>query len=285
MSPTAAIDLQGLTKEYVLGWKRARLRVLRGVQWRVPHGCVYGLLGPNGCGKSTTLRLILGLLRPTSGRCEVLGGSPDDPSVRRRIGYMPDSPLAFRDLSGWELVRMQATLAGVPRGDCDERARSALERVGAGEWARRRIDRLSTGMRRRVALAQALVHDPDLLVLDEPTAGVDPRGVEDMLALIRRLKRDGKTVVVTSHLLDQVAQVCDRVALMDRGRVVWDGELERLAVENTRRTLVVDALSETEESALRQWLGERGKVLHGVDPCRDLHAKYLAAMRPEEREP
>ena len=197
-------------------------------------GEVFGLLGPNGAGKTTTILMLLGLSEPTSGRAEVVGFDPtrDPLEVKRRVGYLPDDVGFYGDLTGRQNLRYTAALHGLERAEANERIGSLLEQVGLGAAADRRVDQYSRGMRQRLGLADALVKDPSVVILDEPTASIDPAGVTDVLAIIQGLARDnGVTVLLSSHLLHQVHQVCDRVAIFNNGKILAQGRMAQLAEE------------------------------------------------------
>jgi ABC-2 type transport system ATP-binding protein len=202
---------------------------LEDVSLRFESGAL-GLLGPNGAGKSSLLRALLGFVRPASGRVTVLGLSPitDPLEVRRRIGYSPEEDAALPAQTGVGAVTLCAELSGLPRHDALQRAHDTLTFVGLGEVRYRRVETYSQGMRQRLKLAQAVVHDPDLVFLDEPTNGLDPRGRQEMLALVTDLVQKGIRVVLSSHLLPDVEAVCDQVAVLDSGRLARHGRLDDL---------------------------------------------------------
>ncbi|MDR1789548.1 MAG: ABC transporter ATP-binding protein [Opitutaceae bacterium] len=263
-----AIELEGVTKDFSVGLRGVKLRAVDGLSLVVPEGEVFGLLGPNGSGKSTTIKVILGLLAPGAGVCRVFGAPGGTVEARRAIGYLPEAPYFYRYLSGTELVRFYAGICGVPRRGRDARVREVIEWVGLGGAAERRVGTYSKGMLQRIGLAQALVHDPRLVILDEPTAGVDPIGAAEISGLILKLKQRGKTVLITSHLLAQIEDVCDRVAILDRGRLILEGEVGELVGRRDRQALVVDKLPPEELAALGQWLAERGRRLVSVEQPR-----------------
>ena len=225
-------------------------------------GEVFGLLGPNGAGKTTTILMLLGLSEPTSGRAEVVGFDPtrDPLEVKRRVGYLPDDVGFYGDLTGRQNLRYTAALNGLDRAEANERIGSLLEQVGLGAAADRRVDQYSRGMRQRLGLADALVKDPSVVILDEPTASIDPAGVTDVLALIQALARDnGVTVLLSSHLLHQVHQVCDRVAIFNKGRILAQGRMAQLAEELAGDHVVlevgVEGPADQVEAALRAVTG------------------------------
>jgi ABC-2 type transport system ATP-binding protein len=274
--PTA-IEVRELVKDFPVGLRGMKLRAVDHVSLRVGQGEIYGLLGPNGSGKSTTIKLLLGLLEPTAGSCRVFGVSSGRVEARRDVGYLPESPYFYRHLTGRELVNFYARLCGLTAPKLAARVSEVLEIVGLRDAADRRVGTYSKGMLQRVGLAQAMVHDPRLLILDEPTAGVDPVGSAAISELIVRLKRDGKTVLITSHLLGQIEDICDRVAILDRGRVMVEGTVQDLVGRTDRQALVVEPLPPEQLAELRAWLAARGRSLESVETPRSrLDRVFLA---------
>ncbi|MCY4635853.1 MAG: ABC transporter ATP-binding protein [Acidobacteria bacterium] len=213
-----------------------RSHALQSVDAVFPSGAV-GLLGPNGAGKSTLLKALLGFVRPDGGRMQVLGMDVVDRplDIRARLGYMPESDAHIPGINAVTFVAYCGRLAGLPAADAMQRAHAVLQYVGLGEARYRAVDTYSTGMKQRIKLAQALVHDPDLLFLDEPTNGMDPRGREEMLALIRDLaQRKGVNVILSSHVLPDVETACDRVVVLHQGRVVAQGPIAELKGQSRR---------------------------------------------------
>lgn len=254
----SVVEISDLTKEFDIGLRGIKLRAVDHLSLKIPRGMVYGLLGPNGSGKSTTIKIVLGLMRSTGGTCTVLGEPAGKLSVRRRIGYLPEAPDFYRYLTGRELVEFYGRMAGVPEEDLKTSVERVLSMVDLSEAGRRKIGTYSKGMLQRVGLAQALVHDPDLVILDEPTAGVDPIGARLIADTIRRLKQDGKSVVLSSHLLAQVEGVCDRVAILNRGQVILEGAVDELLQARNRRMAVFEGLPADKETALEAWLRDNG---------------------------
>jgi ABC-2 type transport system ATP-binding protein len=264
----AAIELRGLVKDFSVGLRGMKLRAVDHLDLKVAPGQVYGLLGPNGSGKSTTIKMMLGLLAPTAGECRVFGVPGARVEARRNVGYLPESPYFYRHLTGRELVRFYGRMCGVEKRALPARIDETLAVVGMSEAANRRVGTYSKGMLQRIGLAQALVHDPRLLILDEPTAGVDPVGSAAISELILKLKAQGKTVLITSHLLGQIEDICDRVAILDRGRLILEGAVQELIGRADRQALVVDALPAAELEELRAWLAARGRKLDAVETPR-----------------
>lgn len=266
--PPAALELRGLTKDFAIGLRGVKLRAVDHLNLRVEPGQVYGLLGPNGSGKSTTIKILLGLLEPTTGECAIFGVESRRVEARREVGYLPESPYFYRHLSGRELVAFYARMCGMRGATMHSRISEVLATVGLFEAAERQVGTYSKGMLQRVGLAQALVHDPKLLILDEPTAGVDPVGSAAISELILKLKAQGKTVLITSHLLGQIEDICDRVAILDRGKLILEGAVQELVGRTDRQALIVDTLPESELQELRAWLAQKGRQLEAVETPR-----------------
>lgn len=238
----ALVEVSGLTKRYgdTLAVDRVDLTVLPGE--------VYGFLGPNGAGKTTTLRILTGLIAPTSGDVRVLGGSPGQPDVLGRTGSMIESPAFYPYLSGLDNLRLLAEYAAVPRRKIDE----VLELVDLTDRARDRFSTYSLGMKQRLGVAAALLKDPELVILDEPTNGLDPAGMRDMRRLIRELGSGGRTVLLSSHLLGEVQQICDRVGIINSGRMVAEHNVEELRGE---QELVIRATPRDQAQAVLAGFG------------------------------
>jgi len=263
-----AIEIRGLVKDFAIGLRGLRLRAVDHVSFAVRPGEIFGLLGPNGSGKSTTIKLLLGLLEPTAGGCAIFGVPSGKVEARRDVGYLPEAPNFYRFLSGRELVVFYGRMCGLAGAALRQRVEEVITLVGLAGAADRRVGTYSKGMLQRIGLAQALVHDPRLLILDEPTAGVDPVGSAEMAELILALKARGKTVLITSHLLGQIEDLCDRVAILDRGSLVAEGNVSELAGAPGRLFFETDALPSEEIAALRAWLESRGRRLESVAPAR-----------------
>jgi ABC-2 type transport system ATP-binding protein len=263
-----AISIVGLTKDFPVNLRGLKVRAVDQLSLSIPANEIFGLLGPNGSGKSTTIKAILGLVAPTVGECHIFGERASSVRSRFDVGYLPEAPYFYRYLTGRELVTFYARVCQVPRPRLRARVDEVLSWVGLEAAADRRVGTYSKGMLQRIGLAQALVHDPRLLILDEPTAGVDPVGSAEMAKLIVGLKAQGRTVLICSHLLAQIEDICDRVAILNRGRLVLEGRVEDLVAEKGRRSIVVEGLPATEEPELRDWLQRRGARLIGVETPR-----------------
>lgn len=225
---TPAVIARGLSKIFKDFWGRPKARAVDDISFEVRQGEVFGLLGPNGSGKSTTVKMILGLLYPTKGHISLFGHSPRNVAIKRRIGYLPEESYLYRYLNAEETLDFFANLFELPAVERTRRIEQLLEMVGLAQTRRRAVGEFSKGMQRRVGLAQALINDPDLVILDEPTAGLDPIGCREVKDLILTLARRGKTVILSSHLLSDVEDVCDRVAILYGGRIQAMGTLKEL---------------------------------------------------------
>lgn len=218
-----AVEIEYLRKVY-----QGKIEALRGLQLSVPRGSVFGLLGANGAGKSTLIKSLLGIISPTECRGQMLGEEIGRRSVLKQVGYLPENPDFPPYLTGSQVIQFSAGLAKVPRAEARRRSGELLELVGMSDWAGQRIKRYSKGMRQRIGLAQALVNDPKLVFLDEPTDGVDPAGRREIREVVAAMRERGATVFLNSHLLGEVEQMCDRVCILAKGEVVIQGPLEEL---------------------------------------------------------
>lgn len=222
------VAVRGLTKVFKDFWGRPKARAVDNVDFEVRRGEVFGLLGPNGSGKSTTVKMLLGLLYPTRGHIEVFGKSPRHVQTKSRIGYLPEESYLYRYLNSRETLNFFASLFTLPKNEREKRAEQLLDMVGLTQTRTRAVGEFSKGMQRRIGLAQALINDPDLVILDEPTSGLDPIGCREVKDLILALARRGKTVILSSHLLSDVEDVCDRVVILYGGKVQALGTLREL---------------------------------------------------------
>ncbi len=227
-SAEVVVSVRGLTKVFKDFWNRPKARAVDGVDFEVRRGEIFGLLGPNGSGKSTTIKLLLGLLNPTKGHIEMFGHSPRHVQTKARIGYLPEESYLYRYLNSRETLDFFGNLFHLSKEDRNTRTDQLLDMVGLGKTQTRAVGEFSKGMQRRIGLAQALINDPDLVILDEPTAGLDPIGCREVKDLIVALARRGKTVILSSHLLSDVEDVCDRVVIYYGGKIQAAGTLNEL---------------------------------------------------------
>ncbi len=242
--PQPVIETQSLSKVFRDFWGREKVRALKALDLKVQPGEIFGLLGPNGSGKSTTIKLLLGLLFPTSGRALVFGKDATDARKNDRIGYLPEESYLYKFLNAEETLDFYGRLFNMPAAKRRERTNELIRMVKL-DWARRRpLKEYSKGMTRRIGLAQALINDPDLVLLDEPTTGLDPLGTDDMKEMILELKARGKTVVMCSHLLPDIQDVCDRVAILYNGELKEQGRLNDLLKLKNEVDVRIKGLSE-----------------------------------------
>ena len=280
-SPEVVVAVRGLTKVFKDFWGRAKARAVDNVDFEVRRGEVFGLLGPNGSGKSTTVKMLLGLLYPTKGHIEVFGHSPRHVATKSRIGYLPEESYLYKYLNSHETLDFFGNLFSLPRAERDKRAEQLLEMVGLSQTRTRAVGEFSKGMQRRIGLAQALINDPDLVILDEPTAGLDPIGCREVKDLILALARRGKTVILSSHLLSDVEDVCDRVVIYYGGKIQAMGTLkELLATPDVVRITTPVLARETMERALeiirRDVDGDKIKI---DNPTQNLESYFLDVVQ------
>ncbi|MBI5396348.1 MAG: ABC transporter ATP-binding protein [Verrucomicrobia bacterium] len=281
-----AIETDGLTKRYRLGLRRADVLALSGLNLRVEQGEVYGLLGPNGSGKSTTLKLVLGLIRPSAGHAKIFGRPCATVASRLDVGFLPENPYFYRYLSGVETLQFYGRLCGMTGATLRQRVEELLRLVGLTDAADRPLAGDSKGMLQRIGLAQALIHDPRLLLLDEPTAGVDPIGSKEIRDLIVRLRGMGKTVLLCSHLLSQVQDVCDRVGILNLGRMVLEGRVSDLLRDQKRLAITVENLPDAARAQIKQWADDWGANLVSVEhPQTTLEDLFLDAVARARQQP
>ena len=282
---TPAIRIQNLTKDFAVGMRGMKLRAVDDLCLEVGDNEIFGLLGPNGSGKSTTIKIILGLLDASTGTCEIYGRPSKLVDARRSVGFLPEAPYFYRYLTGRELVRYYARICMVPRVEIDAAVDSVIKLVGMTEAAKRRVGTYSKGMLQRIGLAQSLVHDPQLVILDEPTAGVDPLGSAAIAEIVRELKRRGKTILLSSHLLAQIEGLCDRVAILHRGKLVREGRVDDLVEEKDAESLVVQGLSAEGRAAVEAEIKAQGGQLARVEkPRLSLDAYFLKEVHEREIE-
>ena len=230
----AVIETFGLEKRYLVGFWRKREKIgLRPLNLSVEDGEVFGFLGPNGAGKTTTLKLLMGLIYPTAGSARILGLPYDDPTVKARIGYLPENPYFYDHLTAEELLEYLAQLSGVDARDRKRRVRDMLAHVRLEDSARMQLRKFSKGMLQRVGIAQAILHDPQIVFLDEPMSGLDPIGRREVRDLIQRLKDEGKTVFFSTHILSDAESLCDRVAVIHKGELRGVGAVADLVSQVT----------------------------------------------------
>lgn len=285
-SPEVVVETRNLTKVYRDFWGRQKVRALKALDLEVRQGEIFGLLGPNGSGKTTTMKLLLGLLFPTSGQALVFNRDADEVAKNERIGYLPEESYLYPFLNAEETLDFYGRLFDMSsetrRGRIDE----LIDMVKL-PWARRRqLKEYSKGMARRIGLAQALINDPELILLDEPTTGLDPIGTREMKDLILRLKQDGKTVIMCSHLLADVQDVCDRIAILYQGELKELGRVDALLKVRDVTQILATGLSDEAQAEIRTVIDRHGGQLQSMDnPTTTLEELFLNIVQESEERP
>jgi ABC-2 type transport system ATP-binding protein len=273
---TPAVQIENISKVFPVPLRRQRVQAVKNLSLVVQPGEVYGLLGPNGCGKSTTLKILLGLVTPNSGRALVFGQDSREYRSRRDVGFLPENPYFHKFLTAAELLAFHGKICGLSGKKLTARIDELIDLVGLRDARDRRVGGFSKGMLQRIGLAQALVHDPGLVVLDEPTAGVDPAGSHQIRDLILDLKKRGKTILLTSHLLEQVQEICDRVGIMARGEMIREGPLEDLVrVKNQTEFVIENATPELAAQIQTLVTASRASLVATRQPERSLETVFL----------
>ena len=275
-----AVEAVGLTKTFKDFWGRDKVRALDNLNLTINRGEVFGLLGPNGSGKSTTIKLLLGLIFPTRGSASILGHPVGSPEINQKIGFLPEESYLYRFLNGEETLRFYGRLFKMGKKELDERVPRLLDTVGLDEKARKRkLREYSKGMARRIGLAQALINDPELVLLDEPTTGLDPIGTREMKDLILSLKDQGKTVILCSHLLADVQDVCDRITILFRGKTQVLGQVKDLLQVRDITNIEAHGLTEAQIAELGEFLRRIGAddvgVTHPTTTLEDLFIRIV----------
>ena len=281
-SPTVApvVEVEHLGKTYTDFWGRPKVKALQDLSLSIAPGEVFGLLGPNGSGKSTTIKLLLGLIFPTEGRASIFGRPIGDPAINQRIGFLPEESYLYRFLNGEETLRFYGKLFGLDRRTLKTRVPQLLDAVGLDKKARKRkLREYSKGMARRIGLAQALINDPDLIVLDEPTTGLDPIGTREMKDLIVSLKEQGKTVILCSHLLADVQDVCDRLTILFKGRMQTIGSVGDLLKVKDTTVLEAHGLTDAQRAELQRLATGLGAGARVTNPTTTLEELFVRIVR------
>lgn len=278
-----AVSVAGVTKIFPVPFSRRAVVAVRDLNLQIAEGEVYGLLGPNGSGKSTTFKMMLGLVSPTRGAVKIFGHDSAAVASRASVGFLPESPYFPKYLTGAETLRFYGKLCGLRREQLGARIDELLALVGLTNAAGRRLSSYSKGMLQRIGLAQALVNEPRLIVLDEPTAGVDPAGSREIRDLILKMKQRGTTVLLSSHLLEQVQEVCDRVGILANGVLVREGRVdELLGVQNQTELILENAAPELIERLAALAADSGARVLAQRKPQTTLERLFLAATQSEK---
>jgi ABC-2 type transport system ATP-binding protein len=280
------IETRNLSKDYRDFWGRQKVRALKALDLEVRRGEVFGLLGPNGSGKTTTIKLLLGLLFPTSGEALVLNRPATNVNKNERIGYLPEESYLYRFLNAEETLDFYGRLFDMPARVRRDRVRQLISQVGLERAKHRQLKEYSKGMTRRIGLAQALINDPELIILDEPTTGLDPIGTRDMKDLILRLKAEGKTVLMCSHLLADVQDVCDRIAILYQGELKELGRVDSLLTVHDVTQIRTTGLPPSAEQEIRAVIERHGGQLVSFEnPRTTLEELFLKIVRESEERP
>ncbi|MFA5864673.1 MAG: ABC transporter ATP-binding protein [Phycisphaerae bacterium] len=273
------IETVSLTKTFKDFWGRNKVRAVCDLNLQIHKGEVFGLLGPNGSGKTTTIKILLGLLYPTSGRARIFEKSPTNVEVKSRIGYLPEETRLYQFLDSLETLDFYGRIFNLEKSERDKRTEALVDMVGLGPAASRPVGQYSKGMARRIGLAQSLINDPDLLILDEPTSGLDPIGTRQIKDLLIELKKRGKTILLSSHLLADVEDVCDRVAIMYGGKLLCCGPIEELLAQQDMTQILTENLQADQLSKLGQYLEhELGCKVISVGSPRDRLERFFLRM-------
>jgi ABC-2 type transport system ATP-binding protein len=273
-----AIETIGLTKIFSDWWGRARVYAVDDLNLQIRPNEVFGLLGPNGSGKTTTIKMLLGLLHPTKGHALVLGGDGTHPKISKRIGFLPEESYLYRFLNARETLDFYGRLFGLDSKTREIRIEALLEMVGLKAVASRPVGTYSKGMARRIGLAQALINDPDLLILDEPTTGLDPIGTRQIKDLIVKLAERGKTVLLCSHLLADVEDVCHRIAILYGGKVQAQGRVRDLLQQTNKTQITTDVVSDATVNRIRQILSDEHAECEVTAPMEKLETFFIKTV-------
>ena len=286
MESEVIVETRNLTKVYRDFWGRQKVRALKALDLEIRRGEIFGLLGPNGSGKTTTIKLLLGLLFPTSGQALVFGSDATDVRKNKRIGYLPEESDLYKFLNAEETLDFYGRLFAMPKAVRRQRSFDLIEQVGLGWAKRRQLKEYSKGMTRRIGLAQALINDPELLLLDEPTTGLDPIGIREMKDLILSLRAEGKTILMCSHRLDDVQDVCDRIAILHQGELKELGRVDALLKVREVTDIQATGLSPAACEEIRQVIEKHnGKVLSMGNPTATLEELFVKIIRESEAHP
>lgn len=280
-----AVEIRNLVKDFKTSFRRKPLRAVDDVSLRIMPGEVYGLIGPNGSGKSTTMKALLGLVAPTAGHCAIFGKDSVKVDSRHDVGFLPENPYFYKHLSGEETLRFYGRLCGLGGKVLNQRIGELLELVDLTSARDRRLGGYSKGMLQRIGLAQALIQEPRLVILDEPTAGVDPVGSRQIRDLILKLRERGITVFLCSHLLEQVQEVCDHVGIIFQGKMIREGRLDDLiAIEDQTEVVIRDASPEL-VARLQALVTEDAKaeLVHTGKPRTTLERLFLREIRKDPK--
>ncbi len=272
------IETIALTKIFPDWWGRAKVIAVEDLNLKIHRNEIYGFLGPNGSGKTTTIKMLLNLLHPTRGKAFILGGDGRDPKITERIGYLPEESYLYRYLTARETLDFYGRLFNLPSRVRKARIESLLEMVGLTGMANRQVGTFSKGMARRIGLAQALINDPDLLILDEPTSGMDPIGTRQIKDLLIHLGKRGKTILLCSHLLADVEDVCDRIGILYGGKMQVEGPVRSLLQQSDKRQIITNAISDTALNQIQKILAQEQAECQISSPLNRLEDLFVRVV-------
>ena len=282
MDKNAVIETENLTKIYRTAFSKFQVKALDNLNIKVNRGEIFGFLGPNGSGKTTTMKILLGLLRPTSGDAWVLGKQSSDVAVKERIGFLPEESYLYRFLSAEETLDFYGRIFKIPRKERQKRINELIDLVGLGHARKRQVREYSKGMARRLGFAQALINDPDVIFLDEPTSGLDPLVARQVKDIILDLKKQGKTVFMSSHLLADVETICDRIAILHLGKLQKVGSVKELISRPDISEVGVRGLNQTVLESIKGLVAKNGGEVVSVQPAAEtLETLFLRTIKPE----
>ncbi len=279
-----AIETISLTKTFADWWGRRKVYAVNDLNLQIKTNEVFGLLGPNGSGKTTTIKMLLGLLHPTQGHALLMGGRGADPKINARVGFLPEESYLYKYLTPRETLDFYGRLFGLPRSVRKDRIETLLDMVGLKAVATRQVGSFSKGMARRIGLAQALINDPDLLILDEPTTGLDPIGTRQIKDLIINLAKRGKTILLCSHLLADVEDVCDRIAILYGGKVQAIGPVKALLEQADKRQITTGQISDKAMSRIRDILEEENTEFVLSPPMERLETYFVRTVAEAQKQ-
>ncbi len=279
-----AVETFSLTKIFSDWWGRDKVYAVDDLNLQVHYNEIFGLLGPNGSGKTTTLKLLLGLLYPTKGKAAVLGGNGADPKINARIGFLPEESYLYRYLNARETLDFYGRLFGLPSKVRKLRIEALLDMVGLKAVANRAVGTFSKGMARRIGLAQALINDPELLILDEPTTGLDPIGTRQIKDLVLELAKRGKTILLCSHLLADVEDVCDRISILYGGKVQAEGQVRDLLLQSNKMQITTDTISDNAIEKIKQLIKDEHADCEVISPMDKLETFFIKTVTDAQQQ-
>jgi len=278
-----AVDVVNLYKEFPTPFRRKKIEAVKDVSLYIDEGEIYGLIGPNGSGKSTAMKALLGLLAPTKGTCQIFGKDSIKVDSRKDVGYVPENPYFYKHLNGEETLKFYGKLCGLSGVKLKNRITELLEQVSLTHARKQKVGTYSKGMLQRIGLAQALIHEPRLLILDEPTAGVDPVGSREIRDMILGLKEAGKTVFLCSHLLEQVQEICDRVGIIFNGVLKQEGTLDELITLKEQFEVVVKGDQKSQDQLLEAAKNMEGlELINSGSPKTSLESLFIKMAKEED---